>query len=168
MIRRGVSFSGMRVRPLFASCMSFSAFDGSSFETIGIGRYITIPGDGGLLRFALSSKANASHAVLDKVRTFCRPRRLINGALVTVAGLPPETVVKVRSYKVLLDTVRRRRKRRGLRLLVISGRVPTNTGLCWWGGVGGWRCTLCRFSEIYAGFMPVVQEFLGGCNEVYR
>lgn len=129
-IPRGVSFSGMGMRPLFRSAISFRAFDGSSFHTIGIGSYATIGGDGGLLRFALSSKSNGSHVVLSNVRTFCRPRSLVNGAIVTVIGLPPEGVVNVSSYNVLLSTVRRRSNRRGLRLLVMSSRVPTKTGLC--------------------------------------
>lgn len=122
--------ANVRVRPLFRRRISFSAFSGSSFHIMGMGGYRTMPGDGGLLEFALSSNARGREAVLSKMRTFCRPRRLMNGALLTVMGLPPHSVVKVSSYNVLLSTVRGMGKRRGLGLMVLSSTVPTNTGLC--------------------------------------
>jgi len=124
-----VSWSKVKVEPLFEDMVDFDTFSKSDFRAVKVKECVAVPKSKKLLQFTLDDGSGEDRTILSEIHAFYEPEELVGKTLIAITNLPPRAMMGIDSCGMLLSAVHEEEGEEKLNLLMVDDKIPAGAKL---------------------------------------
>ena len=124
-----MSWSKVKVEPLFEDMVDFDTFSKSDFRAVKVKECVAVPKSKKLLQFTLDDGSGEDRTILSGIHAFYEPEELVGKTLIAITNLPPRAMMGIDSCGMLLSAVHEEEGEEKLNLLMVDDKIPAGAKL---------------------------------------
>ena len=124
-----MSWSKVKVEPLFEDMVDFDTFSKSDFRAVKVKECVAVPKSKKLLQFTLDDGSGEDRTILSEIHAFYEPEELVGKTLIAITNLPPRAMMGIDSCGMLLSAVHEEEGEEKLNLLMVDDKIPAGAKL---------------------------------------